>query len=194
MSSTTPKKQGVHFLVLAILCGIGALFWMFYASDVVVVPYLRENWLRWFKVEWFRDTEWRTLPIYMAIAFGPMLALGVLCLWFAARYYYLNFATIHEANLLELGKAKSALQQSLVSVSTIEKEYKGKLESYQRLQKQLEDLQSVKEIDTEDLRRKLNAIAAASRTSVWFERGLGFLIGALSSLFASYVWERLHAI
>lgn len=191
-SVTDPK--GRHFLAFAILLAIAALAWMFYGADAWVIPYLRGNWLYWFGVEWFKDTEWRTLPILISTALGPMILFGFMSFLFFSKYYYLNFATIHQTNLLELEKAKSALQQGLASVSAIEREYKGKFESYQQLQKQLEELQSVKEIDTEDLRRKLSAIAIASQNNVWVERGIGFFIGVCSSLFATYAWEKLHSI
>jgi hypothetical protein len=192
--ASKPTRKYRHLLAISVVSALSGAVWLFYGSDAWVTPYLRANWLRWFNVEWFQDTEWRSLVVFGTVLIGPVLGFGALTLWAYAHYYYANFATIHETNLLELEKAKAALQQSLVSVSTIEREYKGKLESYQQLQKQLEELQSVKKIDTEDLRKKLNAIAAASRSNVWFERSVGFFIGVLSSLFAAYVWERLHAI
>ena len=106
--------------------------------------------------------------------------------------FYLNIVSLHETNLKELGKAKVALQQSLVSIATIEKEYRGKLQSFERLSAQLEELQSVKDIDTQELRKKLNAIALASRRTAWFERFLGLVTGVVTSLLATYIWEHLR--
>ena len=192
MTDDTKQTRGKHLAVFATLFGVAALAWMFYLADVLVVDHLKSKWVEWYGVEWYKASEWHWLPVLGLVTFGPMFFLGAIAIWLASRFYYLNLSSIHEANLKELGKAKTALQQSLVSVEVIEREYKGKLQSFERLQTQLDELQSVKDIDTQELRKKLNAIALASRHTIWFQRFLGFAIGVMSSLLAAYIWERLH--
>ena len=194
MSESATQVKGKGFAVATGLLAIAALAWLFYFSDALVIDSLRERWEEIFGIEWFKDTKWRYLPILFLTTFAPTFVLGGVAAALFVRFYNLNFSTIHHANLRELAKARDALQQSLSSIDTIEREYKGKLDSYEQLQKQLEELQSVKEIDTEDLRKKLSAIAAASRFSAWFQRVIGFLVGILSSLLAAYLWEMLRAI
>lgn len=194
MDEPSTQIKSKSLAVASGLVAIIALAWLFYFSDVLVAGPLRENWKEIFGVEWHKDTEWRYLPILAGVMLIPTLALGVIAIWLFVKFYNLNFSTIHHANLKELAKARNALQQSLSSIDTIEREYKGKLDSYERLQKQLEELQSVKEIDTEDLRKKLNAIASASRVSAWFQRVIGFFVGIISSLLAAYLWEILSAV
>jgi hypothetical protein len=187
------EKKARHLPYVAGALGIASIGWLLFISGAWVEPYLKDNWVRWFGVEWFQDVEWRSTSIFFSASILPMIVLMFAALWTVSRYYQLNFLQMHAANLKDLEKAREALQQGLVSLATIESEYKGKLQSYERLQTQLVELQAVKNIDTEDLRRKLNAIASASRASAWFERGLGFFMGVMSSLVASYVWARMYA-
>jgi hypothetical protein len=190
----TPAKKGHHLIVIAVLLFMVALIWFFYAPNNFVTPYLKSQWLTWFGVEWYLDSEWRYLPIFSIASFGPALPVGYLAYKFASSFYYRNFASIHESNLKELDKAKLSLQQGIASIVTIEREYKNKLELYERVQIQLQELQAVKDIDTEDLRKKLNAIASASKFSSWAQRTFGFLAGIISSLLASYIWQVMNSL
>ena len=192
MNEDATPIRGKHLVILAAILGIAAFAWLFYFADVLVVDQLKSRWIEWYGVKWFEASDWQILPIFSAVTFGPMVILLGLAVWLFSRFYYLNIVSLHETNLKELGKAKVALQQSLVSIATIEKEYRGKLQSFERLSAQLEELQSVKDIDTQELRKKLNAIALASRRTAWFERFLGLVTGVVTSLLATYIWEHLR--
>lgn len=71
------KRKGSHSLVAGIILAAASLVWMFYLSDAFILPYLKINWLSWFKVRWFEDTDWRLFPIFVASSIGPFLFLGV---------------------------------------------------------------------------------------------------------------------
>ena len=194
MSKEEPTEKDLHLVAISAILVLCAFAWFFYFSDVIILEYLYKRWVDWFGVKWYEDNPWRTTPALLFVMFVPAALLMAIAIWAARRFYYTNFASIHETNIKELGKARSALQQSLVSIDAIEREFKGKLESYERLQQQLEELQTVKHIDTQELQKKLNAIALASRHTVWFQRIVGFIVGIFSSLLAAYIWERINAI
>jgi len=191
MNAEIKQIRGKHLAALAIVFVVAALSWMFYFANVLVIDYLSDNWHEWYGVR-FYDSPWQYIPINLTVNLGPMIVLLGLAILFYRRFYYLNFSSLHEANLRELSKAKAALRQGLESVAVIEREYKGKIETFEQLKVQLDELQSVKNIDTQDLRKKLNAIALANRHLVWFDRFIAFVIGVVSSLIASYVWDHLR--
>jgi hypothetical protein len=192
MTDDKQTAQDAYLLILALTLVIIGLSWMAYFADALLVDNLKGNWPKWYGLKWFEDSAWHTIPVFLFVNFGPASCLIGLAAWLIRHILDKNFAAIHNTNLKDLGKAKIALQQCLISVEAIDKEYRGKLKSFELLQSQLEELQSVKDIDTIELRKKLNAIAQVSRNNVWFERILGFIIGITSSLFASYIWEYLR--
>jgi hypothetical protein len=184
-----PKKRRIY-LYLCLLFASAAGGWAGFATSDLL-DHLEKAWPSWYGVKLHDDTAWRALPILLAAGAGPVILLGLVAAAFYLRHYYLNFAALHETNLFELAKARTALQIGLKTVETIERGYKSRLVAYERVSEQLDELQRVKNIDTEDLRKKLNAIASATRSRLWVERGIAFALGVLSSLVASYIWARV---
>ena len=180
-----------YLLVLALLFGLLSVAWFFYLGDEVVVTHLKNNWVKWYGVKWFEAPRLHTMSLFFVVAFVPAILFGVIAGLLGRSFYYANFASVHEANLRELSRAKIALQQSLSSIDAIENDYRSKVVVFERLRADLEALHSAKEMDTEELRKKLSAIAIASSKSVWLERSIGFATGVVSSILASYIWERL---
>ncbi|WP_119302933.1 hypothetical protein [Dongia deserti] len=138
-----------------------------------------------------RLDTWLGLVVFLSVTLGPPFFLGVIGLVFYAQGQILNATVYYGGQLKGLERAKTALEQGLSSLMTIEKDYREKFSAYERLQTQLGDLQALKGVDTKELQRKLNAIALASRHKVWFERICGFLVGIVTSLLASYIWDWL---
>lgn len=181
--------KGKGYIYSAILVLFVMFAWMFYFSDLLVVKPLQANWVAFFGVEFFKDSNWRYLSILMFSTFVPLIIFSAIAFALVNRFNKLNGSAIHHQNIKGLEKAREALQQGIRSIDTITLEYQGKLESYKKLQQQLEELQTVRDIDTEDLRKKLNAIASANRLGIWFDRFVSFFVGIMSSLIAAYLWR-----
>ena len=187
-----PKKRRTYLYLCFLFASLAGCWAGFAFSDLLV--HLAKAWPSWWGVKLHDDTAWRTLPIFLVAGAGPVILLGLVAAAFYMKHYYLTLASLHEANLLELEKARTALQIGLRTVEAIEREYKDRLAAYERVREQLEELQSVKNIDTEDLRKRLNALASATRSRLWVERGIAFALGVLSSLVASYIWARVFGL
>src|SRR5262245_44669015 len=186
------KKHRIYLYLCLLFASLAGCWAGFASSDLL--DHLEKAWPSWYGVNFYDDTAWRALPIFLVAAAGPVILLGLVAAAFYLKYYYVNFASLHEANLLELAKARTALQIGLKTVEATEREYKNRLAAYERVREQLDELQSVKNIDTEDLRKKLNAITSATRSRLWVERGIAFALGVLSFLAASYIWARVFGL
>lgn len=193
MNDSSSISEKMYLLWIAIILGLLAPVWLFGVGGYIEEELLKPNWEGWFGQEWFEGPDLLWLLALFASSLFPALIIGLVALSALYSYYMANFSTIHQKNLVELDRAKIALRQSLDSVEVIEREFKIKLESYEKVQRQLEELQSVKDLDTEELRKKLSAIEQATHSSILFQRLLGFLAGVASSLVAAYIWEVLNA-
>lgn len=183
-----PKFVGGGYLLM-IFVAIGFLFlWMFWLSE------LSDNFveakssalfnLPWREVpNWIRNV-WRVLSIGL-----PMVLVFGIIIYCGAKLEEANRSVVYAANLKDLSKARVALEQGLRSLDKIEAEYKLKMASYDKLQKQLDELSSIREVDVADLQKKLNAIAIASRHKVWAGRIGLFLAGIATSLLGAFIWD-----
>jgi hypothetical protein len=190
MEPSQTRVKGKREVILALLMLAIAPFWMFYLGDRLVTS-LQSHWQALFNVPWQEDSEWRFLPIFFAVQFLPAFASLVASWLLISRAERLNAPTLHRKNLAQLTKARDALKQGISSLEIVEKEYTGKLAAFEKLKGDVEALQAAKAIDTEELRRTLNAIEQANRFTRTLQQAAGFVLGVLSSLVASYVWERL---
>lgn len=165
---------------------VSGFLWLFF-SDSLYEAWLREKWLDWFGGPWYSVGPYALANAL--IAFLPMVLAVILALYWGAKFSMLNSGAKHRVNLLALSNARIALQQGLASLDTIEQEYKHRLTAFERLQKDINELESVRGIDVDDLRKKLSALSHANRRSIWFERSLGFVLGVVGSLVATVIWE-----
>lgn len=183
------KFNGKRYLFIAIACVVLALVWIFWGV------YLLEGYMRSNSESWF-GRKWYELPsliegAWIVISLLPM-AIFVVVAWLClAKVEISNRSLLYQSNLKDLSKARLALQQGLGSLDKIESEYKVKIASFEKLQKQLDDLSAVKDLNVAELQSKLNAIALATRNRVWAGRIAAFVLGIFSSLLSSYLWSML---
>jgi len=194
MSEVESESKEGYLVIIAAMLLLCAVAWLVFILEGSALEWLGKYWIDYFGVKPIDDTPWRLIPIITLVALGPIFLLVWAAFIPASRYYNLNFASIHEVNIKGLGKAKLAIQQSLKSVEAIEREFQGKMDSYESLKKQIDDLQAVKDIDTRELKKKLNAIASANANALWVQRIMAFVMGIITSLLAAYIWEQLIAI
>jgi hypothetical protein len=186
MNSKTEKN---HLLYPGIFIGIFGLVWAFYIGPEVIVEHIKSEWINWYGVEWFQAQGIPLWVIFVIISFVPPIPVGILAWSLLNKYYLSNFSSVHEKNFDELSKARHALSQSLRSIDEIEKHIKSKLEDYSRLEQELEDIKSVKDIGSEELKKKLRAISSATNKPAWWNILNGFILGIFSSLAATYIWD-----
>ena len=180
------KSKNLLFVALALLI-FGAI-WMFYPGELLA-NWIQNSWEKWFGVPWHKNL-WRAIALTSTAKFGPTAIAAITAYWLAETVSRRNFSVTHRANIQKLDQARKTLRQGISSLEEIEREYRGKLSSFEKIQKEIDELKSVKEIDTADLQRKLNAISKAGRSNRYFERFLGFATGVVSSLIASYIWTK----
>ena len=178
------KTKGMHLLVGCLLSSALAIGWTFF-GDVLYGDWLRSSWLKWFGEPWRDDGS--SIAMISSIILIPAVVLLILGIYLGSQFAILNAEAKHRTNLKALANARNALQQGLLSLDTIEEEYKHRLSAFEKLQKNIDELESVRGIDVDDLRKKLGALAQANRRSVWFERLMGFVLGIIASVVATFI-------
>lgn len=179
-----PKTKGMRLLVGSILSIAVGTCWLLF-SDGLYDDWLHNNWPKWFGGQWYEQGPY--VLVKAVLGFLPMLVLMAFGMYLGAKFGILNAEVKHRANLKALANARNALQQGLLSLDTIEKEYKHRLTAFETLQKNINELESVRGIDVDDLRKKLGALSQANRRSVWFERLIGFVLGIIASVVATFI-------
>lgn len=179
-----PKTKGMHLLVGCLLSAVLGFGWTFF-GDVLYADWLRSNWLKWFGHQWYANGS--STAMVGGIIGIPAVALLVVAIYLGSKFAILNAEAKHRTNLKALATARNALQQGLLSLDTIEEEYKHRLSAFEKLQKNIDELESVRGIDVDDLRKKLGALSQANRRSVWFERLIGFVLGVIASVVATFI-------
>jgi hypothetical protein len=174
----------MHLLVGCLLSSALAIGWTFF-GDVLYGDWLRSSWLKWFGEPWRDDGS--SIAMISSIILIPAVVLLILGIYLGSQFAILNAEAKHRTNLKALANARNALQQGLLSLDTIEEEYKHRLSAFEKLQKNIDELESVRGIDVDDLRKKLGALAQANRRSVWFERLMGFVLGIIASVVATFI-------
>lgn len=184
--SGRPPVVAKPYFFVAIGLLAAAVLWLIYIRDPSRVYMAHAP-------EWFGRpvTELPTWFGFAAIVLGLLPAfvfIGAswLCL---NRFERANQMRMHQATLEGIQRAKVALSQGLKSIDELERQYREKIQRFEQVQQQLEELQTVRHIDTQQLQRKLNAIAYASRYKVWTTRIGAFLLGIVSSILSSYLWD-----
>lgn len=192
MTTQPTQFKATHLVYVALLCMAVGFAW-FYVGDRIVTEYIQPSWEGWFGTPWYKSSSWISIPAFALFVFGPIFSLLAMAWVLIHRFERINFGSIHNANLSNLTQAKSALEKSLESIVLIEKEYREKVAAHQSIQTQLDELKAVRDIDVETLQKKLNAIAFATRRSQHLQTLIGFVLGVLSSLVASWIWTQVNA-
>lgn len=184
---STQKFQGHRYWITVLVCIALGISWMTWGWDYVSELF-RNRSEAWFGRPWHQLPDWINGAVGFMTA-SPVFVFALVTWFCVSKLESTNRSLLFQADIRNLSKARFALQQGLASLDKIEADFKVKVASYERLQKQLDELAAVKDINVEELQKKLNAIALATRGRVWFGRIAAFVLGILSSLFSSYLWD-----
>lgn len=186
-SSKKYALKGGRYVMAGAISFFVAVAWMIWGVDYAT-ELLKNNSVTWFGKPWYELSSLVYSPLLFLIFVPAFSSIGLFW-WFLTKAEELNRPIIVEVNLQGLAKAKVALQQGLSSLDKIESEVRAKMAMYEKLQKQLDELSTVKDLNVEQLQKKLNAIAIATRGKTWLGRASAYFLGIVSSVFSSYVWE-----
>jgi ABC-type multidrug transport system fused ATPase/permease subunit len=109
------------------------------------------------------------------------------------RWFLPQRGRLAQEQLAKLKEARSALLTAVSQIESFEAELREKSSQAERLQQELDSLKTLNAETAADLEKKLKALELVNRNRIWFERLVAFLIGVISSLSASYVWQQIHA-
>ena len=157
--------------------------------------------MSYMSVSWFgKENEYELSVFAMILVLGPLFWVTVLsgagCIAAAERHTTLNAPQNHANQLKKIQEAKSELSKSLAviksgisSITTLESQYKSKLEEFNKISEQLDDIRSAKGVDVAELQKQIDVLASASPKSRRPSVLSGILIGVIGSVVASAIWD-----
>jgi len=131
------------------------------------------------------------LPVTMLIFSGPVILLLAFTVLSRLQGHAQQEGG-HAAQLERLDEAKSSLAVSINYLTELQTHIKAQAEKQQRLSGLLASLESASKETTDELRRKLEAIAYVNRRNDMVKLAISFGLGVLASLIASAIWTVLQ--
>ena len=182
---TTEEKLSRAMLLLTIAVVAFFAGWMFF-----VEPELTRLFETLIGKRMFELPEVLAVAYLIVVGFAPPFAVAAGAYAFAYfKWFIPNRGRLAQEQLIRLADARQALASAVTHIEGIEQELRQKSAEAEKLRDDVLSLKLLNSENATELERKLKAMESLTRNRIWFERAFAFIIGILSSLVATYVWQ-----
>lgn len=187
MNNAPSTEKQMARAVLLLLAGVMLFFlaWVSLAEPAFKPIFEAAIGKEVFELPWFAEFMY-----FLAFGLLPPLAVGAGSYAFAYYKWFIpNRTKLANEQLQKLSEARKAMAKAVTYIEVFEQELREKSSEAERMREEVLSLKLLNSEHAAELERKLKAMESLTRNRIWFERTFAFVIGILSSLAASYLWQ-----